>query len=216
VPISAATATVFEQLQKDGTINSRVRAVDFRHLVLVLPYVIVGLFRDEVAAFNEGIRSADAISDPSVEIADVCLALLEWYHLLRRKIPSKDCVDIDNLARLGRKYVVMCKLTFPYSSESGRHIMCTDKHHFMVMHATSELIKWGDIVNTSAEAPEAAHKKWIKAQGGQTNQGPSSTWTMLKHSVRKEAASLLSEAVQGRLCCSHLVCIDHIDAYRPY
>ena len=81
--------------------------------------------------------------------------------------------------------------------------MCTDKHHFMVMHAPSEVIKWGDIVNTSAEAPEGGHKKWIKAQGGQTNQGSSSAGTMLKHSVRKEAASLLGEAVQGTLCCSH-------------
>ena len=85
MPMSGATATAFEQLQNDGTINSKVRAVDFRHLLLVLPYVVVDLFRDEVAACNEDQHNspADAISDPSAEIVDVCLVLLQWYHLYR-------------------------------------------------------------------------------------------------------------------------------------
>ena len=41
------------------------------------------------------------------------------------------------------------------------------------------------------------HKKWIKEQGGNTNQGDSSKFTMMTHCRRKEAAALLCEAVQG-------------------
>jgi hypothetical protein len=47
------------------------------------------------------------------------------------------------------------------------------------------------------EAPEEAHKKWIKEQGGKTNQGASSEVTMMRHSLRKEAAALCCEGIQG-------------------
>ncbi len=51
----------------------------------------------------------------------------------------------------------------------------------------------------SGEAPETAHKKWIKEQGGQTNQKDSSQVTMMEQSLRKVAAAELCDAMQARI-----------------
>ena len=66
-----------------------------------------------------------------------------------------------------------------------------------ILHAPSDIVRWGDTENMSCEGPEANHKKWVKGQGGKTNQSETSNKTMLKHTLRKEASSLLCEAVQG-------------------
>ena len=66
-----------------------------------------------------------------------------------------------------------------------------------MVHPGDDVANFGDSINFSAEAPETAHKKWIKEQGGNTNQGDSSKFTMMNHCRRKEAAALLCEAVQG-------------------
>jgi hypothetical protein len=75
----------------------------------------------------------------------------------------------------------------------GRHIMNNEKNHSM-LHAGQDIARWGDLINMFSEAPEGAHKKWIKEQGGKTNQGASSEVTMMRHSLRKEAAAL---CIQG-------------------
>ncbi len=72
----------------------------------------------------------------------------------------------------------------------------TDKVHFMI-HAASEIMKWGSIINCSAEVVETTHKTWIKEQGQNTNQGASSAQTMMKNSMRKVASMELSQAMAG-------------------
>ena len=57
-----------------------------------------------------------------------------------------------------------------------------------------------DAINVSCEAPEDAHKIWVKQQGVCTNQGPQAQLSMMLHSLRKEASALLCEAVQGNVC----------------
>jgi hypothetical protein len=74
--------------------------------------------------------------------------------------------------------------------------MQNEKNHSL-KHGGGDVGKWGDPINMSCDAPETAHKLWIKEQGDCTNQGPAAQLTMLNHSLRKEASELLCEAVQG-------------------
>ena len=74
--------------------------------------------------------------------------------------------------------------------------MDTEKMH-SIKHAPNDVARWGDTVNTNTEAPESAHKNWVKGQGGKTNQGPAAQLSMMKHSLRKAASALCCEAVQG-------------------
>jgi hypothetical protein len=76
-----------------------------------------------------------------------------------------------------------------------------------IKHAPNDIIRWGDTENMNVEGPENCHKAWVKAQGGKTNQGPTSHKTMMKHCLRKEASALLSEAVQGKT--NAYVCLFH-------
>jgi hypothetical protein len=94
----------------------------------------------------------------------------------------------------------MCHYVFPYNKEGkdACHIMMNEKNHSIV-HCGDTIANWGDSINMSGEAPETAHKKWIKDQGGQTNQKDSSQVTMMKHCILKEAAAELCEAVQARI-----------------
>ena len=67
-----------------------------------------------------------------------------------------------------------------------------------IKHAPNDVLRWGDTENMNVEGPENLHKEWVKAQGGKTNQGPTSHRTLMTHCLRKEASALLSEAVQGK------------------
>ena len=98
----------------------------------------------------------------------------------------------------------MCDDVFPYLTKAksaknpGTHIMLSEKNH-SILHGGDTIANWGDSINMSREAPETAHKKWIKEQGGQTNQKDSSQVTMMTHSLRKEAAAEVCEGVQARI-----------------
>ena len=76
--------------------------------------------------------------------------------------------------------------------------MLNEKNH-SILHCGETIGNWGDSINMSGEAPETGHKKWIKEQRGQTNQKDSSQVTMMTHSLRKEAAADLCEAMQARI-----------------
>ncbi len=135
------------------------------------------------------------VEDPSSEIVMVCIILLKWYHLYR----SSDGHDTEDLAELDRLAILFfekCKEVFPYVNGVGNWIMGTDKVHFM-LHAASEIMKWGSIINCSAEVVETTHKTWVKEQGRNTNQGASSAQTMMKNSMRKVASMELSQAMAG-------------------
>ena len=77
--------------------------------------------------------------------------------------------------------------------------MGTDKVHFM-KHAATQILNWGSIINCSAEAPEITHKfglRQLKGEGDNTNQGPSSAKTMMRHSQSKAAAQDYAHAIAG-------------------
>ena len=196
VPITQYLAELFESLRVDGVRPPRIRASDMRHVLLVLPFLLHDLLKDEVAAFNIRYPVGPPIVDPSAELIEVTLMLLSWYHLLRQRCPPKDDRDIADLRTMAEAYQQKCKTVFPYKNKQGYHIMENEKMHSMV-HSGNDVANFGDSINFSAEAPETAHKKWIKEQGGNTNQGDSSKFTMMNHCRRKEAAALLCEAVQG-------------------
>ena len=98
----------------------------------------------------------------------------------------------------------MCDDVIPYLTKAkstknpGTHIMLSEKNH-SILHGGDTIANWGDSINMSGEAPETAHKKWIKEQGGQTNQKDSSQVTMMAHSLRKVAAAELCDAMQARI-----------------
>ena len=74
--------------------------------------------------------------------------------------------------------------------------MATGKNH-SIRHIPTDVVNYCDTINATCEGPETAHKDWVKEQGVCTNQGPHVQLTMMKHSLRKEAAALLCEGVQG-------------------
>jgi len=191
-----AFAYIGENVFKTPKLHSGVRATDLRHLLLLLPLICHDLFGSEVAQHNEEHRGMGApVEDPSSEIVMVCIILLKWYHLYR----SSDGHDTEDLAELDRLAILFfekCKEVFPYVNGVGNWIMGTDKVHFM-LHAASEIMKWGSIINCSAEVVETTHKTWVKEQGRNTNQGASSAQTMMKNSLRKVASMELSQAMAG-------------------
>jgi hypothetical protein len=144
------------------------------------------------------------VEDPSSQIVMVCIILLKWYHLYR----SSDGHDTDDLAELDRLAILVfekCKEVFPYVNGVGNWIMGTDKVHSMI-HAASEIMKWGSIINCSAEVVGTAHKTWVKEQGPNTNQGASSAQTMMKNSMRKVASMELTQAMAGEFIpCSRIL-----------
>jgi len=79
--------------------------------------------------------------------------------------------------------------------------MATGKNH-SIRHTPGDVARFCDAINVSCDAPEEAHKKWVKEQGVCTNQGPHVQLTLMLHSLRKEASSLLCEAVQGSVSYS--------------
>ena len=87
--------------------------------------------------------------------------------------------------------------------------MLNEKNH-SVVHCGETIGNWGDSINMSGEASETAHKKWIKEQGGQTNQKDSSQVTTMTHSLRKAAAADLCEAMQARIQ-DGMSCSDSVD-----
>jgi hypothetical protein len=68
-----------------------------------------------------------------------------------------------------------------------------------MIHAASEIMQWGSIINCSAEVVEDGHKTWVKGHGKNTNQGASSAKTMMNNSLKKIASMELSQAVKGQI-----------------
>ena len=94
------------------------------------------------------------------------------------------------------RYQEQCLVVFPYKNKQDHPFMATGKVH-SIKHTPTDVLNYCDAINASCEAPETAHKDWVKKQGDCTNQGPHVQFTMMMHSLRKEAAALLCEGVQG-------------------
>ena len=208
LPLSNKTRQSFQHLRSEGKVHSKVRASDIRHLLLLLPFMVHDLFRSEVDAWN-AVPGNPHLQDPSPGIVAICLSLLEWYHLYRQ--PGHTTDELHLLDTLGSAFLNQCTQLFPFLNSKGMNIMCTDKVHFII-HAASEILKWGNIINCSAEASEIAHKLWVKGQGDNTNQGPSSAKTMMSHSQSKVAAKMCAQAIAGPLhiCCNICVICEYL------
>jgi hypothetical protein len=104
VPITPYLGGVFQALRITGTgkLPPKVRAVDMRHILLLLPFLLDNLMHDEVAAYNLK-NPFQPIHDPAKELVSMVLLLLSWYRLYRRQMPSKDEEDIATLKVLGEE-----------------------------------------------------------------------------------------------------------------
>ncbi len=96
VPITAWIGNVFDSIRRNDKVPGRVRAVDMRNLLLLLPFLLHNLLEEEVEGYNS-IHPFDPIVDPSNECIGIVLVFIDWYRLYRRRYPPKDEVDIQDL-----------------------------------------------------------------------------------------------------------------------
>ncbi len=99
VPVNYQTTNVFRQLEDKKKASCRTRACDYRHLLLLLPFILSNLFREEVEEHNSHNRRP-AVVDPSEELIGVTNVLLRWYKLFRQNTPAKTPSDIGILSSL--------------------------------------------------------------------------------------------------------------------
>jgi hypothetical protein len=78
VPVNYATTNVFKQLQEKQKAARNTRSCDYRHLLLLLPFILSNLFRQEVDEHNSHHRGAPVV-DPSEELIPVTNVLLCWH-----------------------------------------------------------------------------------------------------------------------------------------
>ena len=103
VPITAWIGNIFDSIRRTDKIPGRVRAVDMRNLLLVLPFLLHNLLEEEVEEYNST-HIFDPIVDPSNECIGIVLLFIYWYMLYRRRYPPKDEVDIKDLQSLSLRY----------------------------------------------------------------------------------------------------------------
>ena len=102
VPVTPYLAEIFKHLRSKGKLPPRVRAVDMRHILLILPFLLQGLLTQEVEEHNKK-NPVFRIVDPSSIMVEITIMLLSWYTLYRRKFPAKDEEDIKDLSTLGER-----------------------------------------------------------------------------------------------------------------
>jgi hypothetical protein len=102
VPVTPYLATIFKHLRTKGKLPGRVRAMNMRHVLLILPFLLQGLITEEVEEYNRR-NPVARITDPSPMMLDITIMLLSWYHLYHRKFPAKDEEDIKDLGTLGKR-----------------------------------------------------------------------------------------------------------------
>ena len=99
VPVNFATTNVFKQLEEKQKAARHTRACDYRHLLLLLPFILSNLCRGEVEEHNTHHHAAPVI-DPSEELIGVTNVFLRWYKLFRQTTPAKTAADINILRSL--------------------------------------------------------------------------------------------------------------------
>jgi hypothetical protein len=103
VPVNYATSNVLQQLQDKKKAARNTRSCDYRHLVLLLPFILSNLFRKEVDEHNQHNRGHPVV-DPSEELIGVTNVFLRWYKLFRKTTPGKTPTDIGTLQSLSNRY----------------------------------------------------------------------------------------------------------------
>ena len=99
VPVTPYLAGIFKHLRSTGKLPPRVRAMDMRHVLLILPFLLQGLLTEEVEEYNR-MNPLVRIVDPSPMMVEITIMLLSWYRLYRHKFPAKDEDDIKDLSSL--------------------------------------------------------------------------------------------------------------------
>ncbi len=89
VPVTPYLAGVFNYLRLHIKIPPKVRAIDMRHILLLLPLFLDGLLADEVLEHNR-LHPLNPALDPSSELIGITLIFIQWYNLYRRRCPPKD------------------------------------------------------------------------------------------------------------------------------
>jgi hypothetical protein len=105
VPVNFATTNVFKQLDEKQKAACNTRACNYRHLLLLLPFILSNLFREEVEEHNLHNRGANVV-DPAEELVGVTNVFLRWYKLFRRTIPRKTSTEIDILRSLSHRQCI--------------------------------------------------------------------------------------------------------------
>jgi hypothetical protein len=111
VPVNYATTNVFRQLEDKKKAARNTRSCDYRHLMLLLPFCLSNLFREEVEEHNSTHPGA-AVVDPSEELINVTNVFLRWYKLYRQTTPGKTAADITLLRSLSLRYVSIIRIVF--------------------------------------------------------------------------------------------------------
>ena len=150
VPINLFVASLFDQLQANGKPHPSVRAADFRHLLLLLPFALDNLLREEVDDYNQGrAHGSDVLVDPSEELVTVANTFVSWYKLFRRANPPKIPQDVKALTLQANRLLDMFRTVFPYKNKNGRLIMDTEKVH-SIKHCGVEIANWVNPIKLSA------------------------------------------------------------------
>ena len=110
VPGAQYLAIIFNSIRKTSAIPGNVCAVDMRHILLLLPFLLHNLLEEEVEEYNIH-NPIDPINDPSDECIGIVLSLLNWYHLYRRHFQPKDEIDIQALQALILGYLLIMHLS---------------------------------------------------------------------------------------------------------
>ena len=101
VPLTPYLAGIFQYLRKNKKLPPRVRAVDMRHVLLVLPFLLDGLLDPAVLEEHNRKHPLRPVHDPSTELVGITILFIQWYMLYRRRYPPKDKEDVKELAALG-------------------------------------------------------------------------------------------------------------------
>ena len=104
VPVNYATCYVFKQLEEKQKASRSTRACDYRHLLLLLPFILSNLFRDEVEEHNLH-HPGNPVADPSEELIGVANVFLRWYKLFRQTTPGKTGAAINTLRSLSNRQI---------------------------------------------------------------------------------------------------------------
>ena len=104
VPVNYATTNVFKQLEDKQKAARNTRSCDYRHLMLLLPFSLSNMFREEVEEHNSTHRHAPVV-DPSEELIGVTNVFLRWYKLFCQTSPGKTAADINILRSLSHRFI---------------------------------------------------------------------------------------------------------------
>jgi hypothetical protein len=97
VPINVATSNIHPYDKNKSARHTT--ACNYRHLLLLPPFILSNLFREEVQAHTSRRRGLDPESDPSEDLRLIGdpNVFLNWYPLFRRTTPGKTPADITKL-----------------------------------------------------------------------------------------------------------------------